>query len=86
MIMKIFSVRDAKVEAFMQPFFSPTMGAAIRSLSEAVNDPKHEFSKNSADYSLWLVGDFDDSTGVISAPDDIRPRHCIDCRELFKPA
>lgn len=83
MIMKIFAVRDAKVEAFLQPFFSPTMGAAIRSLSEAVNDPKHEFAKHANDYSLWYLGNFDDSNGVIEPPENGRPMHSIDCRDLI---
>lgn len=65
MIMKIFAVRDAKVEAFLQPFFSPTMPAAIRSISEVVNDPQHTFSKHAADYSLWSLGEFDDTNGNI---------------------
>lgn len=52
MIIQVFAIRDSQVEAFLQPFFSPTKGAAMRSLSEAVNDPKHDFFKNAKDYSL----------------------------------
>jgi hypothetical protein len=72
MIMKIFSVRDTQVEAFLQPFFSPTMGAAIRSLTEAVNDPQHTFAKHAADYSLYTLAEFDDSSGVITPNDPHR--------------
>lgn len=80
MIHKVYSVRDAKVEAFLQPFFSPTMGAAIRSLSEAVNDPKHEFSRHAADYSLYALGEFDDSTGYLTPID---PVLVVPCKELI---
>lgn len=65
MIMQIFSVKDKVVNAFLQPFFSPTTGSALRSLMEVVNQPDHTFSKNSADYVLYALGSFDDATGTI---------------------
>lgn len=71
MIMKIFAVRDAKVEAFLQPFFSPTMPAAMRSISEVVNDPQHTFAKHAADYSLYALGEYDDTSGVIVGHDPV---------------
>lgn len=83
MIHKIFSVRDAKVDAYLQPFFAPTHGSALRSLTDAVNDPKHEFFKHAADYSLWYLGDFDDSDGVLVRHETGRPVHVMDCRELL---
>lgn len=63
--MKIFAVRDNAIGAYLQPFFSPTSNAALRSLKEAVNDPKHEFHKHAGDYSMWYLGEFDDSDGGI---------------------
>lgn len=66
MIMKIFAVKDKQVEAFLQPFFSPTIGSALRSLMEVVNDPQHTFSKHAPDYVLYDLGEFDDTTGCIS--------------------
>lgn len=80
MIQSIYSVRDAKVEAFLQPFFSPTTGSAIRSLSDAVNDPKHEFFKHVNDYSLWLLGTFDDGSGVLTP--ETPPKAILSCVEL----
>lgn len=74
MMMKIFSIRDAAVEAFLQPFFSPTTGAAVRSVSDAVNDPKHQFFQHAKDYSLWHLGDFDDATGAVSP---LIPPNCV---------
>jgi len=76
--MKIFSVRDNQVEAFLQPFFSPTLGSAIRSLQEVVNDPQHTFSKHAADYSLYALGDFDDSNGIITTLDPHRITSLLD--------
>lgn len=81
MIMKVFAVFDSAVQAYMQPFFSPTSGSAIRSLTEAVNDPGHTFAKNATDYTLHLLGDFDDATGLFNSGP---PIHVIACSELVK--
>lgn len=86
MIMKIFCVRDSAVEAFMQPFFAPTNAAAIRSLTQAVNDPNHEFSKHSKDYALYHLGDFDDASGIVNPPSDGFPVPIIACIDLINKA
>lgn len=60
---KVFSVYDVKAEAYLQPFFMDTQGLAIRGISECVNDPEHTFYKHTSDYDLFLLGEFDDSSG-----------------------
>lgn len=72
MILKIFSVKDKIVEAFLQPFFSPTIGSAIRSLTEVVNDPQSPFAKNPHDYTLYQIGEFDDWSGQVTPMDSQR--------------
>lgn len=80
MIMKIFAVHDSAVSAYLQPFFAPTMGSAIRSLTEAVNDANHQFSKHAKDYSLFILGDFDDASGLVTSGGP--PVHIVACSEL----
>lgn len=63
MILKVFSIYDEKAEAYMQPFFLPKTGMAIRTITNCVNDPKHQFCAHPADYTLFLLGEFDDSSG-----------------------
>lgn len=63
MLVKVFSIYDSKVEAFMRPFFEQTRGSAIRSVTEAVNDKSTSFSKYPADFTLFELGSFDDSNG-----------------------
>ncbi len=63
----IFSVFDEKAEAFLPPFFLPTVGMAVRSFSECVNDREHMFGKHPSDYTLFELGSFDDSSGCITA-------------------
>lgn len=65
MITKIYSVFDAKAEAYLPPIFQRTHGEAIRSFESAVTQPDHQFHNHAEDYTLFHVGEFDDSTGAI---------------------
>lgn len=64
MIYKIFSVWDLKTEAYMQPFFSPTLGSGIRAFLDASQEPNSMLAKHPSDFHLHHVGEFDDSTGA----------------------
>lgn len=63
MIIKAFCIYDAATEAFQLPFYQPTVGAALRMFTDAVNDPKSNFSKHPEDFSLFETAEFDDATG-----------------------
>jgi len=63
MIVKMFSVYDSMANAYLQPFFSPARGLAIRSFSEAVNTSDHQFHKYAGDFTLFEIGEFDDEKG-----------------------
>lgn len=60
MLSKIYCVYDCKVEAYLQPFFMASRGAAIRSFGEVVNDPKTQFNRYPADFTLFELGEYDD--------------------------
>lgn len=62
---EIFAVYDAAVQAYHQPFFSPTKGAAVRALSDALQDPASTFAKHAEDYTLFILGTWDDTDGSI---------------------
>lgn len=65
MISQIFTVFDSKTEAYMPPFFAPTLGAAIRSFSDTVQEKDHIFNKHAEDYTLFHLGYYDDQTAII---------------------
>ncbi len=65
MITRIFTVYDEKTEAYLSPFFAMTAGEAERKFSDAVNDPSSMFNKHAADFTLFMIGTFDDSTALI---------------------
>lgn len=60
MILKIFSVYDSKVGAYLPPVFLRSTGEAIRSVTTAANDSKHEFCQHAEDYTLFEIGHWDD--------------------------
>lgn len=66
--MKLFaySVFDNKANAFIPPFFLHNDSVAVRAFGNSVNDPEHQFFKNSGDYNLFRIGEFEDSTGVFT--------------------
>ena len=65
MILKIFSVYDAKAEAYIQPMFFHSRGQAIRAFTDTANDPSSQLCRHAGDFTLFELGDFDDSTGIV---------------------
>lgn len=78
--MKVFSIWDSKAEVYSQPHFIRTKGEAIRSLTEAVNQQDHSFSKHAEDYSLFEIGTWDDTTGEL-IPHEAK-QHIVSLHEL----
>ena len=64
MIFKVFSVYDAKTEAYLPPFHCGSLGQAERSFKDACSDPSHEFHKHAEDFTLFHIAEFDDAKGV----------------------
>lgn len=63
MKLQVFSVYDSKAEAFIQPWYSQTLGTALRSFEQAVNTESHDFQKFAGDYTLFHLGSFDQTKG-----------------------
>lgn len=66
MNLKIFTVYDSKVEAYLQPFFMRSKGEALRAWTASIADEKTGFHTNPEDYTLFEIGDYDDKTAKIS--------------------
>lgn len=69
----IISIRDEKAEAFGRPFFSTTIGTAIRSFTDEVNRSAEDnaWYRHAADYTMYELGTFDDFDGsfkLLSTP------------------
>lgn len=67
MKLKCFSVYDDKAHAYITPFFLPETDLALRTFSDCVNDPNHQWGKHPEDYTLFGLGSFDVLSGKLSA-------------------
>lgn len=61
----MYSVYDAVSLNFHIPFYMRSNNEALRAFQTALGDPTHEASKHAQDYSLYLVGSFDDDNGLV---------------------
>lgn len=66
MIWKMYSVFDAASKTYLQPFCSKLDAEAIRSFSTAFKDAGTPMFTSPLDFTLFRVGDFDDSNGIIA--------------------
>ena len=68
MLLKMYSLYDSKAESYIAPFYAKAKGDALRQISSIVNDPntKHDFGKYPEDFTLFEIGVYDDSTGIVT--------------------
>lgn len=68
----VLAIYDMKLEAYNRPFFTPTIGAAERAISDEVNREGSEMNKHPEDYSLHHLGTWDDTDGTFENNDKAR--------------
>ena len=78
--MKCFSVFDTKANVFGVPFFALTVGVASRLFAELVADFQSTVNRYPADFSLYEIGDFNETSGLFIALD--RPNHVCNACEF----
>lgn len=81
MKLEAYAIHDAKAKVFTSPFFQVNRNVALRSFSVAINDPQHQYGQSPADYTLFLVGEYDDQVGRLKA---IEPNAVANGVELQK--
>lgn len=60
MVHQIFTVYDNPAKSYLLPFFAQNTAVAIRIFEAAIQDPNHQFNRFSEDYTLFLIGEYDD--------------------------
>lgn len=63
MKLKVFSIYDSKAGFYMEPFYSSSKLAALRSFSDLANKSDSFIAKHPEDYTLFELGEFDCDTG-----------------------
>lgn len=65
----IIAVRDQKANGYTQPFTAASRGIAIRSWADQLNDrdnAKSDQVRHPEDFTLWVIGTYDDTSGIIT--------------------
>lgn len=67
MKLKVLACFDSKAGVFSVPFFLTTVSLGLRAFSDAANIPDHAINKHPEDYSLFLLGEWNDENGAFIA-------------------
>jgi hypothetical protein len=68
LLLKAFTIYDAKTDVYSEPFFSPNKAAAMRmAYVQMQRDPQHPWVLFSSDYGIFEIGEFRVDTGVYTA-------------------
>lgn len=62
--LKTLSVYDKAVGAYLPPFNVRSIPEGVRAFADMANREGHSFNNHPADYTLFLIGDFDEETGL----------------------
>lgn len=62
-MIKVYSIFDTAVGAYMNPFFQLADGAAIRLFQNTVNNKESQIYRNPDQFILFHIGEFDDKKG-----------------------
>lgn len=79
--MYVFAVYDQQVEEYLQPNFFKTPAEAMRSFSDVVTQPDHQFNKHATDYTMFQLASYDPATGKFDVLDS--PRVLANAWELL---
>ena len=66
---KICTIRDRAADVYGQPVFVSSLGAALRSFGDEINNKESVLSKHPDDYDLYELGEFDDNSGLFYCND-----------------
>lgn len=66
---QVFVVKDLAVQAYGLPIFQATAAEAMRSFTDACNQPDSIIAKHPEDYELYYIGTYDEQTGIMTQED-----------------
>lgn len=62
MIRKVYTIFDSAARVYLPPFHLNAHGEAARLFKDCANNPQHNIGAHPADYTLFCIGSFCDST------------------------
>ncbi len=80
--MQIFTIRDSKAEAYLQPFYAMNVGLAVRMITESAQDQGTMLYKYPSDFELFSIGSFDEHTGIITGSPHVSIGKIVDFLQI----
>lgn len=71
MLLNAYTLYDCKALTYSPPFYATAHGSAVRMVMDLAADPNTSVGRHPADYTLFCVGMWNDSTGNL-LPNDVR--------------
>jgi hypothetical protein len=81
---KLYSIFDRAVGAYMQPFAAHSNAHAIRMFNDTTNDTSTAMNKHPEDYFLDFIADFNETTGQTSG-EPVRIAKATDYKTVEPP-
>lgn len=81
MIHLSFTVLDKVAQVYGAPFHSKSKALALRDFAHACRDNQSALYRSPEDFSLWLIGSYDDETGIITPLS--KPEHVGDAVQFI---
>lgn len=85
---QFFTLFDSKSQSYSNPTFAPNSESMIRELLNLFRDPgqaQNMYLLNAEDFSLFRIGSFDKSTGLLSAHNLEHVANLVDLRASVQP-
>lgn len=80
----LISIYDTKAEVHSKhPHQARNKADAIRSFEQVINNPESDFNKHPLDYALFIVGEYDEETGIITTQENY-PLHLISGQDVIR--
>ena len=86
MKMHILSVYDKATGAYLQPIFTNSKGSVLRQLTDLVKEKQHPFGQHPEDYTLFDLGFWDDSAGLMLTSEPTKLYPLLDLDESHQSA
>lgn len=64
MLHQLYCIYDSATGIYNQPFYTRSKGEALRTVMDTLEDKNCPLYKYAADYTLFELGTFDDTTGM----------------------
>lgn len=83
-MLQMYAIKDNKSGAFDRPFFVQHVAQATRNVQMALEEGgKSALARYPEDFSLWLIGHFDETNGGLMPTSTGAPQWTVECVSLL---